>query len=152
MASPLIPWLGSKVTLPGQKIGKILSFNFTTWICSFGKACLVSLIFNIMLIGSNILIAYSLDVDQPIGIFFLFTPLISVSLILPLSVGGLGVREQTYVSLFSTVGLSASVSVAMSLLNYTVTYLVIGLIGGGLYLLAGARGLVVRDTVNPDQF
>jgi hypothetical protein len=62
-------------------------------------------------------------------------------LALPISIGGLGVREQTFVLLFSSLGVSGAAAAAMSLANYVLTNLVIGLIGGALYALEGARKL-----------
>ena len=69
----------------------------------------------------------------------------SFSLALPISIGGLGVREQTYLSLFAVVGVPGSTAVAMSLINYVLTNVVVGAIGGGLYALEGLRALARRN-------
>jgi hypothetical protein len=86
-----------------------------------------------------------LDIDQPLGIFVLFTPIISFSLALPISVGGLGVREQTYALLFGSLGVSETAAVTMSLTNYVLSNIVIGLIGVMLHTFVGIRGLRVAD-------
>ncbi|MCP4536083.1 MAG: flippase-like domain-containing protein [Chloroflexi bacterium] len=146
MGTPLIPWLGSKVRLPGQeKLERFYRSVSQLGYRALGKACAVSLIFDILLIIFNVLIARGLDVDQPLGVFLLFTPVISFSLALPISIGGLGVREQTYVLLFSALGVSGTVSAAMSLANYALTNLVIGLLGGIVYALEGTRGLIESE-------
>lgn len=146
MATPLVPWLGSKVRLPGQeKLERFYHSVSQLGYPALGKACLVSLIFNLLLIVFNLLIAYGTGVDQPLGIFLLFTPLISFSLTLPISVGGLGVREQTYILLFGALGVSDAASTAMSLTNYAIT-LVVGLVGGVLYALGGTTRLVAKQT------
>ncbi|HEY74468.1 MAG TPA: flippase-like domain-containing protein [Thermoflexia bacterium] len=148
MGTPLIPWLGSKVRLPGQeKAEQVPLERFYRSVSqlgykALGKACAVSLVFDVLLIIFNVLVARGLDVDQPLGVFLLFTPVISFSLALPISIGGLGVREQTYVLLFGALGVSSAVSAAMSLANYTLTNLVIGLLGGIVYALEGTRGLI----------
>ena len=143
MGTPLIPWLGSKVRLPGQeKLERFYHSVSQLGYKALGKACLVSLIFDILLIMFNVLIARGLDVDQPLGVFLLFTPVISFSLALPISIGGIGVREQTYVLLFSALGVSGTVAAAMSLANYVLTNLVVGLLGGIVYALEGMRGLI----------
>jgi uncharacterized membrane protein YbhN (UPF0104 family) len=148
MASPVIPWLGKKIRLPGQeKFERFYRSVSQLGYPALGKACLVSLIFDLMLIAFNMLIAYGLHVEQPLGIFMLFTPVISFSLALPVSVGGLGVREQTYVSLFSAVGVPVPASVGMSLTNYVLSYFVVGLVGGVLYLLEGALNLRYKNGV-----
>ncbi len=146
MGTPLIPWLGSKVRLPGQeKLERFYRSISQLGYKALGKACLVSLIFNILLIMFNVLIARGLGVNQPLGVFLLFTPIISSSLALPISVGGLGVREQAYVLLFSALGVSDAAAAAMSLANYGLTNIVVGLLGGVVYALEGTRGLMESE-------
>lgn len=145
MGTPLIPWLGSKIRLPAQdKLERFYRSVSQLGYPALGKACLVSLVFNLMLIVFNICIAYGLGVNQPLGIFLLFVPIISFSLALPISIGGLGVREGIYVLLFTAVGLSNTSSLAMSLTNYLITNVVVGLLGGIWYSLEGARELSTR--------
>lgn len=146
MGTPLIPWLGGKVRLPGQeKLERFYRSVSQLGYRALGKACLVSLIFDLLLIVFNVLIAHGIGVDQPAGIFLLFTPLISFSLALPISVGGLGVREQTYVLLFGSLGVSDAAATAMSLANYALTSLAVGLIGGALYALEGTTKLAAKQ-------
>jgi uncharacterized membrane protein YbhN (UPF0104 family) len=146
MGTPLIPWLGSKVRLPGQeKLERFYRSVSQLGYRALGRACVVSLVFDLLLILFNVLIAYGLNVDQPLGIFVLFTPIISFSLALPISIGGLGVREQTYVLLFGSLGVSDTAAAAMSLTNYALTNLVVGLVGGVLYALEGTRGLTTDE-------
>jgi uncharacterized membrane protein YbhN (UPF0104 family) len=146
MGTPLIPWLGGKIRLPGQeKLERFYRSVSQLGYQALAKACLVSLVFDLSLIVFNVLIAYGIGVDQPVGIFLLFTPLISFSLALPISIGGLGVREQTYVLLFSSLGVSDAAATAMSLANYALTNLAIGLIGGALYALEGTTKLAAKE-------
>jgi uncharacterized membrane protein YbhN (UPF0104 family) len=146
MGTPLVPWLGSKVRLPGQeKLERFYRSVSQLGYRALGKACVVSLVFDVLLIVFNVLIAYGLGVDQPLGIFLLFTPIISFSLALPISIGGLGVREQTYVLLFGSLGVSDPVAAAMSLTNYALTNLVVGLLGGVLYAIEGTKGLTANE-------
>ncbi len=145
MATPIIPWLGSKIRLPAQdKLERFYRSVSRLGYSALGKACLVSLVFNLMLIVFNILIAYGLGVYQPLGVFLLFVPIISLSLALPISIGGLGVREGIYVLLFTAVGVSNTSSLAMSLANYLITNVVVGLLGGIWYSLDGAREISTR--------
>ncbi len=146
MGTPLVPWLGSKVRLPGQeKLERFYRSVSQLGYRALGKACIVSLVFDLLLILFNVLIASGLNVDQPLGVFLLFTPIISFSLALPISIGGLGVREQTYVLLFGSLGVSDAAAAAMSLINYALTNLVVGLLGGVLYALEGTKGLTGVD-------
>jgi glycosyltransferase 2 family protein len=143
MGTSLLPWLGSKVRLPGQEY----FMRFYRSVSQLGwrallMACLISLVFDLLLIWVTYLIAASLDVSLPAGIFFIFTPLISLSLTLPISLGGLGVREQTYILLFQAVNVPPDTAVAMSLLFYLLTTVLVGLVGGMLFLLDSIRGAV----------
>ena len=146
MGTPLIPWLGSRVHLPGQeKLERFYHSVAQLGYRALGKACAVSLIFDLLLIAFNMLIAHGLGVNQPLGIFLLFTPIISFSLALPISIGGLGVREQTYVLLFSSLGVSDAAAAAMSITNYVLTNLVVGLLGGVLYAVEGTKDLTAHE-------
>jgi uncharacterized membrane protein YbhN (UPF0104 family) len=140
MWTPLVPWLGSKVRLPGQASLERFyrSVSQLGW-RALGQASLISLVFDLLLIWLVQLIAVSLGVNLPWIVFFLFTPLISFSLTLPISIGGLGVREQTYILLFQTMNVSAEAATAMSLLFYILSSVLIGLIGGVLYMIASLR-------------
>jgi uncharacterized membrane protein YbhN (UPF0104 family) len=140
MWTPLVPWLGSKIRLPGQASLERFyrSISQLGW-RALGLASLISLAFDLLLIWLVQLIAVSLGINLPWSVFFLFTPIISFSLTLPISIGGLGVREQTYILLFQTVNVSAEAATAMSLLYYLLNAVLIGLIGGVLYMIDSVR-------------
>ena len=103
------------------------------------RASLLSLIFNLMLIAVVALIGRSLDVDLSIKYYLLFVPIISTLLALPISLGGLGVREGGYVYLFTQVGVARSIALSMSLSFYAIA-LITGLLGGIIYALEGWLG------------
>jgi uncharacterized membrane protein YbhN (UPF0104 family) len=141
MGTRLLPWLSAHTKLPGQ--AKLERFSRAVSGCGYvalGKACAVSLAFNLLNITVNYLIATGMRVGLPWSVFFLFTPIQSISLMLP-SVGGLGVREETFKQLYHTVGVAEGVAVAMSLTNFVLQPVIPGLIGGLLYALEGAADL-----------
>ena len=70
--------------------------------------------------------------------FFLYVPIINVVSMIPVSLNGLGIRENSYVLLFSRVGLDGEVSLAMSLLSFFIIF-VYSLIGGVLFLFYRRR-------------
>ncbi|MGC9398893.1 MAG: lysylphosphatidylglycerol synthase transmembrane domain-containing protein [Anaerolineae bacterium] len=145
VTSPLLPWLGRRVKWPGrEKVERFAHAVAELGYPALARASLVSLVFDLLLIAFNVLVAAALGVRQPLGVFLLFTPLISFSLALPISVGGLGVREQTYVLLFGAVGVPETTAVAMSLLNYTLSHVIVGLLGGLLYAVSNAKELAVH--------
>ncbi|MEA3337305.1 MAG: lysylphosphatidylglycerol synthase transmembrane domain-containing protein [Chloroflexota bacterium] len=101
------------------------------------KVLLISLVFNLLLIGWNMAIAQGLDLHLSLTAYLVFVPLTSVALLLP-AFGGLGVRELTYVALLSSIGVPKSSALALSLGVYVIT-VGTGLIGGILYLTQGLR-------------
>lgn len=66
--------------------------------------------------------------------FFIFVPLISIITFLPISIGGLGLRDATTVFFFAKVGLGKDVGLAISLINFAFV-IIIGCIGGIIYVL-----------------
>jgi uncharacterized membrane protein YbhN (UPF0104 family) len=99
----------------------------------------VGVVFNVLLIVSNVLIGTALGADVPLRYYLIFVPLTSLVLILPISFAGLGVREATYVFLFSQVGMVREVALSLSLLVYVLGTVTPGLVGGIIYMLRGAR-------------
>lgn len=104
---------------------------------TLAAAFLVSLVFNITWIGVNLALGWALGIQATLAQYLVFVPLVSLSLLIP-SVGGLGVRELTYVGLFGLVGVPQEQAFALGILVYAVTVLT-GLIGGVIYLVQGVR-------------
>ena len=100
-------------------------------------ALLASFAFNVIWISVNLLLGWSLGVEAGLYDYLIFVPLVSLSLLLP-SVGGLGVREMTYVGLFGLVGVPEEKAFALGILVYAI-HITTGLIGGTLYLIQGVR-------------
>ena len=70
--------------------------------------------------------------------FFIYVPIINVISMIPVSLNGLGVRENSYVILFSRVGLDGEVSLAVSLVSFFIIFL-FSLIGGFLFIFCRRR-------------
>ncbi len=99
------------------------------------QAFLVSVVFNLMQIGWNVLIGTGLGLHLPIMFYFVIVPLTSAALLLP-AVGGLGVREISYITLLGSAGVPQGIAMAFSLSIYAITALT-GLVGGVMYLVQG---------------
>ncbi len=106
---------------------------------ALAKTCAVALVFNILLIGIVYLLALSLGIDLAFGYFLLYVPLVTFVQAIPISWGGLGIREGGYVYFFGQAGVGAATATSLSLLFYAVM-LFSGLIGGIFYAVEGARG------------
>jgi len=106
----------------------------------------VSLVFNVVNVLINWMCGLAVGIPQGPGFYFIVTPLISVTLLVPVSISGLGVRDWVAVALFGSVGVDANTAAAMSLSIYLVSAAA-GLVGGALYGIEGLRGLREREPV-----
>lgn len=70
--------------------------------------------------------------------FLIYVPIINVISMIPVSLNGLGVRENSYVLLFARAGLSSELSLAVSLLSFFV-FFALSLIGGLIFVLDRPR-------------
>jgi uncharacterized membrane protein YbhN (UPF0104 family) len=111
---------------------------------SIAESALWSLAFNILLIIFNVLLGFGLGIHISLRYYLVFIPICSAVLMLP-SVGGLGVRELSYATLFPRVGVASPLAVSLSLLVY-LSMLAAGLIGGAIYMVSGAGGYL-RDAM-----
>ena len=80
----------------------------------------------------------ALGVHAPLSTFFAFVPLIAVAAAVPVSFGGIGVRENFGAFLFRRVGVEPTAAFSMEFLAYLVS-LAAGLIGGASFVLRGAK-------------
>ncbi len=106
----------------------------------FMGALAISLLFNLVMIFINYLVALSLGVRLAFWYFLLYVPIISFLMALPISLSGWGVREGGYVYLFTQAGVPSPQALAISLSIYALT-LASGLIGGLFYALEGYKGM-----------
>jgi len=80
----------------------------------------LSLLVQTLRILTHFYAARSLGVDVRVNFFFLFIPVVALVASLPISLGGLGVREQSAVALFSPLGIPAAKIVAFEFIAYVV--------------------------------
>jgi uncharacterized membrane protein YbhN (UPF0104 family) len=80
------------------------------------------------------LVARALDVSQPLSTWFTVVPIVSLLMVLPISIGGFGVRENSLDFLLRGYGVPSDTGVAIALLWGMCTILA-GLVGGVLFLL-----------------
>ncbi len=80
-------------------------------------------------------VALSLGININIMYFFVFLPIISAITLLPVSIGGLGLRETATIFFFAKVGVSKDLAFAMSLLSFSFL-LIYGALGGLIYVFA----------------
>lgn len=100
-------------------------------------ATAASLLFNLMQILANMLLAAAVGIHVPAIYFFLFVPIIAFSTTLP-SVGGLGLREGAYVFLFGQIGVDHDQALALAFAR-DMTLLIDALIGVAIYVVQNVR-------------
>lgn len=96
----------------------------------------LSLGFQATVIYSYFLVAKALGLAVPLGPFFLLVPLVIVIAMIPVSLGGLGIREGAALYLFGKVGMEPTSALAMSL-SWFLLVILAGLPGGVLFALQG---------------
>lgn len=80
------------------------------------------------------LIARSLRVQLPATVWFAVVPLVALATVLPISINGVGVRENALALLLAPHGVSKERAVAVGLL-WLFTSVITGLVGGAFFLL-----------------
>ena len=86
----------------------------------FCRIILISFAVQSARIATHYLVARSLGILISPIYFFLFIPIIAIMATLPISIGGIGLREQTGVVLFGLVGMTAVQAVAVEFISYLV--------------------------------
>ena len=114
--------------------------NFNEYILFFRNkrkilALDLALSFFIQVLGSIVyyLLALSLNINLPLIYFLIFVPIINAIAVLPITIGGLGLRDSSAVFFFAKIGVEANLAVSLSLIWFLLT-VVVGLAGGILYV------------------
>jgi uncharacterized membrane protein YbhN (UPF0104 family) len=93
-----------------------------------------SLLFILTMVGASYCVARSIDFPVPATILLAYAPLTSLLVSLPISIAGLGVRENLWVIFLSALGFLPETIIAFSLL-YSALMLFVRLSGGIVFLL-----------------
>ena len=78
---------------------------------------------------ADYMVALSLGINISLLYFFIFIPIISILTMIPVTIAGIGIRENAYVRLFSKAGLKIAESFSISILSFSI---------GLLFCIAGA--------------
>jgi glycosyltransferase 2 family protein len=107
-----------------------------------------SLVFNLIQIAANVLVGEALGLHVSPWTFFLFVPVATAALLVPITISGFGVREGIYIGLFGQVGVSQAQATALSLGSYSLDFAA-GVLGGVIYLVSGLLGLRPKPAKAP---
>jgi len=112
-----------------KKLVQILNLVIRLPYSTFLGLIVFSALFQAADILASFALAKALNISVPLSLFFAIMPIVYIYTALPVSVGGLGVREGTLVYLLAKVDILSSDAVALSFLIYF-NRIVIGSIGG----------------------
>jgi uncharacterized protein (TIRG00374 family) len=100
------------------------------------RLTVLAMVVQFLRVVTHVLVAQSLGIavtNLHFIQFFVFVPLLSLIMILPISINGLGVREGAGILLFTQIGFSKEQALLMELITYAIMVMV-SLIGGFFYL------------------
>jgi len=116
-------WLVEQSLLPYQ-----------TEVGVLGRACGLAIVCHLCQLSLQVLLAHALGLAVPVWYLLLFIPLVHILSALPLSLGGVGVREGGYVVFLALIGIGRDEALAFGLL-WSALVLGSGLVGGLVLLL-----------------
>ena len=114
-------------------IRKVILF-ITNWIYIKFMALLFSLGLQINTVFHYYLIARGLGLEIPLIYFFAIVPLAVLILLLPVSINGIGVRENVYVFFLGQLGVGMAASIALSWISFALV-LIFAVAGGVIYVV-----------------
>jgi len=93
-----------------------------------------AIVYQLSIVGAYAVIFKALDVDVPIAAAFAFVPAVSMLQVIPISFGGLGVREGALVWFRYGLGISGSAAATAGLLWYASLF-VVSLVGAPMFAI-----------------
>jgi len=94
----------------------------------------LSLAIQFLVVVAMWIAAKSIGIGAPFHVFLIFIPIVNLSMALPLTINGVGLRESVYYLLFSQIGVPVESAVTLGLLNFAVVAMT-SLPGGVVYSL-----------------
>jgi len=100
----------------------------------------VGVIYQGTLILATAMAAEALNIDVSPTAWLAFAPVVLIAQVLPLSIGGLGVREGALVLFLGPLGVTSGEAILLGLLLYAIT-LIVSLLGAPSFAIGWGRGL-----------
>jgi len=118
--SVLLPRLPARLGQASAAIGRA-SLMYRHARPTLGRVALVTLVIFVGRILFAKSLALACGVDVPFRDLLMVVPILWIIVMLPITVGGLGVQDAGYMALMALVGVSAPVAVSMSVLEHVLT-------------------------------
>ncbi len=103
---------------------------------AIGRALLVGLALQLNFVLHHYLLARAVGMELSLGIFLLLVPIVSILLLIPASINGIGIRENAFVVFLGSVGVDRGIAVAFCSLLFA-AMLLFGVVGGLVYAFSG---------------
>jgi uncharacterized membrane protein YbhN (UPF0104 family) len=134
----IVPRMVPVLFLPGHTVHRvwrnlIQPYRNQTMLLSY--ACLVSFGLHCLQLGLQMVLAYALHLSVPLWYLILFIPLVHILSAFPVSFGGIGVRESSYVVFLALIGIGRHQALAFGFL-WSILGLGAGLVGGVVLMLS----------------
>lgn len=144
IAAFFLPFAGRLLTslplhgLPDKLRNKTVLFRETilyyrTQAKPFIRATLWAFLLQLNVVVYYFLIGKALHLRIHFIDYFIFIPLVLIILTIPITISGLGLREESYIEIFRFYGIPAQAAVSFSLIGVAFN-LIIGIIGGIIYV------------------
>jgi hypothetical protein len=126
---------------PGSRVVRLVEtelgpFWRDRWLLA--RAAAISVVFHLSQVVVQWMLVQAAGARVPLSYCLVFHPVISVMTALPVSVGGLGVREGGYLYFLTRIDVDDSIAVTVGLLWFALT-VIGGLLGGALFVGSGAE-------------
>lgn len=116
-------------------LNQIDAFRRAPWLMVQLAALSIGL--QLLRVLEGILLAVALGIDVELAYLFVIIPAGVLVTMLPISLGGLGVREALYVALFGAIGIDAASAFTLSFVNFVLGVIVLLMPGAVLYAFGG---------------
>lgn len=109
------------------------------------KVVALGLAYQVLVVAVFVLAAKTVGIELPFALAAVSTPIVVLATLIPISVGGLGIREGGFVILLGQAGIDAADATVVSLLSATTIVIASAAVAGATYLFAavGTRPGVV---------
>lgn len=100
---------------------------------AFGMALFWAFFLQVNVILHYFLIGKAFHLPIPLVDYFIFMPIVLLVLTIPITLGGLGLREFLYIEIFKLYGIPDAVAFSFSIIGDVLFTLIIGIVGGIIY-------------------
>jgi len=138
VAEPLLNKIPERGVL-GKVRQKLAEFREIIFVYRNKKKALLKALFWAFLLQINVILHYylvgeALHLKIPFLDYFIFIPIVLIILTIPVTINGLGLREALYITIFVSYGIAAPAALSFSLIADIIFAVVIGIIGGFIYV------------------